>query len=170
MFLIFKLNIHTHFQFICNDSILIVIVVLIALQQAGSAVGWGFQLQSPGFVIALAYLFLVMGLSLSGLVQLGGNLMNAGSSLADKGGLSGSFFTGVLAIVVLAAGSMMGLMIGLVGGPLLAIGIVVTVMFGRGVASANQRVQDLKDELRVMERLIVREATTRIQSAAGDPA
>ncbi|QFU74502.1 protein-disulfide reductase DsbD [Halioglobus maricola] len=81
-------------------SFVAVAAVLIALQQAGSAVGWGFQLQSPGFVIALAYLFLVMGLSLSGLVHLGGNLMNTGSALADRGGLSGSFFTGVLAVVV----------------------------------------------------------------------
>ena len=53
---------------------------------------------------------------------------------------------------------------------IIVIGIVVTVMFGRGVASANQRVQDLKDELRVMERLIVREATTRVQSSSRNPA
>jgi len=41
-----------------------------------------------------------MGLSLSGVVQLGGSLMNAGNSLASRGGLAGSFFTGVLAVVV----------------------------------------------------------------------
>jgi thiol:disulfide interchange protein DsbD len=41
-----------------------------------------------------------MGLSLSGLVDFGGNLMNTGSGLADRGGLAGSFFTGVLAVVV----------------------------------------------------------------------
>ncbi len=74
--------------------------MLIALQQAGQAIGWGFQLQSPGFVIALAYLFIAMGLSLSGLVEFGGSLMNTGSGLANRGGLTGSFFTGVLAVVV----------------------------------------------------------------------
>ena len=81
-------------------SFVAVAALLIALQQAGQAIGWGFQLQSPGFVIALAYLFVAMGLSLSGLVEFGGQLMNTGSGLADRGGLSGSFFTGVLAVVV----------------------------------------------------------------------
>jgi thiol:disulfide interchange protein len=81
-------------------SFVLVAAALIALQQAGQAIGWGFQLQSPGFVIALAYLFIAMGLSLSGLVDFGGNLMNTGSGLADRGGLAGSFFTGVLAVVV----------------------------------------------------------------------
>jgi thiol:disulfide interchange protein len=81
-------------------SFVLVAAALIALQQAGQAIGWGFQLQSPGFVIALAYLFVAMGLSLSGLVDFGGNLMNTGSGLAERGGLAGSFFTGVLAVVV----------------------------------------------------------------------
>ena len=74
--------------------------ILITLQQAGRAVGWGFQLQSPGFVIALAYLFVIMGLSLSGVLQLGAGMMNIGSGLAGRGGASGSFITGVLAVVV----------------------------------------------------------------------
>jgi thiol:disulfide interchange protein DsbD len=81
-------------------SFLAVASVLIALQTAGQAVGWGFQLQSPGFVIALAYLFLAMGLSLSGMVQLGSSVMNLGGSLAGRQGSAGSFFTGVLAVVV----------------------------------------------------------------------
>ncbi len=62
--------------------------------------GWGFQLQSTGFVIALVYLFVAMGLSLSGLLEFGGSLMNTGSELADRRGMVGSFFTGVLAVVV----------------------------------------------------------------------
>ena len=81
-------------------SFLAVATVLIALRGAGQVIGWGFQLQSPGFVIALAYLFTLMGLSLSGLVNAGGGLMNLGSDLADQGGKRGSFFTGVLAVVV----------------------------------------------------------------------
>ncbi len=81
-------------------SFVLVAALLIALQHAGRAIGWGFQLQSPGFVIAMAYLFIAMGLSLSGLVEMGSNLMNTGSGLASRGGLSGSFFTGVLAVVV----------------------------------------------------------------------
>ena len=81
-------------------SFVLIAGVLISLQSAGRWVGWGFQLQSTGFVIALAYLFAVMGLSLSGLVLLGGRWMNIGAGLATAPGTRGSFFTGVLAVVV----------------------------------------------------------------------
>ena len=81
-------------------SFVLVAALLISLQAAGKAVGWGFQLQSPWFVAALAYLFFVMGLSLSGIVSFGSSWMNLGSSLANRQGYSGSFFTGVLATVV----------------------------------------------------------------------
>ncbi len=114
-----------------------VAAILIGLQQAGSAVGWGFQLQSPGFVIALAYLFLVMGLSLSGLVQLGGSLMNAGSGLADRGGLSGSFFTGVLAVVVASpcTAPFMGTALGFAVTQPPVIGLSVFAALGLGMAA-----------------------------------
>lgn len=41
-----------------------------------------------------------MGLSLSGVIHFGGSLMNLGNALAGQGGSKGSFFTGVLAVVV----------------------------------------------------------------------
>jgi len=81
-------------------SFLLIAAVLISLQSAGRWVGWGFQLQSTTFVIALAYLFTLMGLSLSGLVLFGGRWMNLGAGLATAPGARGSFFTGVLAVVV----------------------------------------------------------------------
>ena len=118
-------------------SFVTIAAVLIALQQAGKAVGWGFQLQSPGFVIALAYLFLVMGLSLSGLVQLGGNLMNAGSGLAQRNGLPGSFFTGVLAVVVASpcTAPFMGTALGFAVTQPAAIGLAVFAALGLGMAA-----------------------------------
>jgi thiol:disulfide interchange protein len=82
------------------SSFVMVGLLLITLQQAGSSVGWGFQLQSPRFVALLAYLFFAMGLSLSGVVELGAGMMGIGSELADREGYPGSFFTGVLATVV----------------------------------------------------------------------
>jgi thiol:disulfide interchange protein DsbD len=81
-------------------SFIAVALLLISLRNAGQAVGWGFQLQSPWFVALLAYLFFTMGLSLSGLVEFGGNWMNIGGSLTRISGYQGSFFTGVLATVV----------------------------------------------------------------------
>jgi thiol:disulfide interchange protein len=74
--------------------------VLIAIQQTGKLIGWGFQLQNTGFVIGLAYLFTLMGLSLNGLLHFGTSMMNVGQSLTEKDGDTGSFFTGVLAVVV----------------------------------------------------------------------
>lgn len=76
--------------------------LLIALRSAGSAVGWGFQLQDPPVVATLALLMLLVGLNLSGVFEVGASLQGVGSDLAAKGGLSGSFFTGVLAVVVAA--------------------------------------------------------------------
>jgi thiol:disulfide interchange protein len=74
--------------------------VLLALQAGGAAIGWGFQLQQPWFVAALVFLFFVMGLSMSGVVEFGTGLMGVGTRLQDSEGYSGSFFTGVLASVV----------------------------------------------------------------------
>ncbi len=81
-------------------SFLLVGAALLALKAAGQAVGWGFQLQQPWFVAALAYLFFAMGLSLSGFWQLGGSWMGFGNDLASRAGYAGSFFTGALATLV----------------------------------------------------------------------
>jgi thiol:disulfide interchange protein len=75
-------------------------IALLLARKGGEAIGWGFQLQSPSLIAALAYLFFVMGLSMSGAINFGSSLMGAGQHLTQKSGLSGSFFTGVLAAVV----------------------------------------------------------------------
>ncbi|MCL1531281.1 protein-disulfide reductase DsbD family protein [Xanthomonas nasturtii] len=74
--------------------------LVIGLRAAGQAAGWGFQLQQPWFVAALAYLMFAVGLSLSGVFTLGSNLGGIGQSLASRNGPLGDFFTGVLACVV----------------------------------------------------------------------
>ncbi|MDG2045589.1 MAG: protein-disulfide reductase DsbD [Halioglobus sp.] len=119
------------------SSFVFVAALLIALQQAGSAIGWGFQLQSPVFVIALAYLFVAMGLSLSGLVEMGGSLMNTGSGLANRGGLSGSFFTGVLAVIVASpcTAPFMGTALGFAVSQPPHIGLLVFAALGAGMAA-----------------------------------
>ena len=50
-------------------SFLALALGLIALQAAGSAVGWGFQLQEPGMVFVLALLFFAIGLNLMGVLR-----------------------------------------------------------------------------------------------------
>ncbi len=76
--------------------------VLLWLRALGEDVGWGFQLQSPLSVAILAYVLALVGFSLSGLFTLGTSLQGAGQGLAGKSGLVGTFFTGVLAVVVAA--------------------------------------------------------------------
>lgn len=81
-------------------SFAIVAGALLSLRAAGEQIGWGFQLQSPGFVTVLAYLLFVMALALSGVVTLGGRVAGLGSRLPGRSGYAGSFFTGALAAVV----------------------------------------------------------------------
>ena len=73
---------------------------ILALRAAGHLLGWGSQLQQPLLVGVLACVMLAVGLSLSGVVQFGASLGNAGAGLASRAGPAGDFFTGVLAVVV----------------------------------------------------------------------
>jgi thiol:disulfide interchange protein len=118
-------------------SFTLVALLLIALRGTGQAIGWGFQLQSPGFVITLAYLFTVMGLSLSGVVHFGGGLMNVGSSLAERSGAAGSFFTGVLAVVVASpcTAPFMGTALGFALTQATPIALAIFVALGAGMAA-----------------------------------
>ncbi len=86
---------------------------LLALRAGGAAIGWGFQLQSPVFVAVIAYVMLLLGLNLSGVFVVGGNF-GMGQSLTAKPGATGSFFTGLLAVVVAApcTGPFMGAAVG----------------------------------------------------------
>lgn len=75
-------------------------LALIAFKAAGAQIGWGFQLQSPKVVGVLAVLLFIIGLNLLGVFEFGGRLQGVGEGLTTRSGLSGSFFTGVLAVIV----------------------------------------------------------------------
>jgi thiol:disulfide interchange protein len=81
-------------------SFWLVVGVLLVLRGAGHNLGWGFQFQSPTFDALIAMLLFFLGLSLAGQFEIGLTLTSAGSGLAAKSGYTGSFFTGVLAVVV----------------------------------------------------------------------
>jgi thiol:disulfide interchange protein DsbD len=81
-------------------SFWILVAVLLGLRAAGATLGWGFQFQSPVFLALMAGLLFFLGLSLAGQFEIGLTLTSAGGSLAQKQGYTGSFFTGVLAVVV----------------------------------------------------------------------
>jgi thiol:disulfide interchange protein len=81
-------------------SFWLLVAVLLGLRDAGSHLGWGFQFQSPIFLSLMAALLFFLGLSLAGQFEIGLTLTRAGGSLAEKQGYTGSFFTGVLAVIV----------------------------------------------------------------------
>jgi DsbC/DsbD-like thiol-disulfide interchange protein/cytochrome c biogenesis protein CcdA len=73
---------------------------LAILRAGGAELGWGFQLQEPLFVFALAAVMLVFAMSMSGVFEFGLGATGVGANLQMKSGYVGSFFTGVLATVV----------------------------------------------------------------------
>ena len=93
--------------------------LMLALRAAGSAVGWGFQLQSPAFVAAMALLFVAVGLNFSGVFEMGLGLTRLGGAGTTRrndavkgdaapgeigpvrgGSLAGAFASGCLAVLV----------------------------------------------------------------------
>jgi thiol:disulfide interchange protein len=74
--------------------------VILAIRASVGDVSWGFQFQSPIFSLLVAYLFFVVGLNLAGVFEIAGGFTGVGQGLASRGGVTGAFFTGVLAVVV----------------------------------------------------------------------
>lgn len=111
--------------------------ILMALRAGGDQIGWGFQMQSPVFVFAMALLIFAIGLNFLGAFELSaGKLAGLGQKLTEKQGPSGAFFTGVLATVVATpctAPFMAGaLAFGLSASP--AVGFLVFLGLGLGLA------------------------------------
>ncbi len=73
--------------------------VLLALKSAGSAIGWGFQLQSPGVVWVLAVIFFLIGLNLMGAFEVGQLAPSSLLSMQAKHPGVDAFFSGVLAVI-----------------------------------------------------------------------
>ena len=72
--------------------------LLIILRTAGNHLGWGFQMQSPGFVLALILLFFLLALNLFGVFELGASLVGLDAKATGHlGGLASSFGNGALA-------------------------------------------------------------------------
>ena len=74
--------------------------LLLALRAGGEQLGWGFQLQSPAVVAALAALFTLIGLNLAGMFELGSLLPSSVASARARHPLIDSALTGVLAVAV----------------------------------------------------------------------
>ncbi len=76
--------------------------LMLVLRSAGESLGWGFQLQDPAVVAALAALFTLIGLNLAGLFEFRQVLPSSVASLQARHPAADAFLTGVLAVAVAA--------------------------------------------------------------------
>ena len=74
--------------------------LMLALRAAGEQLGWGFQLQSPAVVVALALLFTAIGLNLAGLFEFGQLLPSSLASLQSRHPVVDAALSGALAVAV----------------------------------------------------------------------
>ncbi|WPH21222.1 protein-disulfide reductase DsbD family protein [Variovorax paradoxus] len=73
---------------------------MLALRAAGAQLGWGFQLQSPAVVAALAALFTLIGLNLAGVFEFGRAAPLSLCSAQARHPIANDFLSGVLAVVI----------------------------------------------------------------------
>ncbi len=76
--------------------------LLLALRAGGEQLGWGFQLQSPAIIAALAALFTLIGLNLAGVFEFGSLLPGRLAATRLRHPLLDSALTGLLAVLVAA--------------------------------------------------------------------
>ncbi len=74
--------------------------LLLILKAGGASLGWGFQLQSPTFIIIVSVFMFLFGLSMLGVYEIGTSMTTIGGKTQDIGGLGGSFFSGIIATIV----------------------------------------------------------------------
>jgi thiol:disulfide interchange protein DsbD len=72
-------------------------VTVVGLRAAGSAVGWGFQLQEPSFLIAISALLTAFAMNLFGAFEIVVDTGGLGSVGSQAAGARRSFFDGLLA-------------------------------------------------------------------------
>ena len=109
---------------------------LAVLRAAGEELGWGFQLQSPAVVSALAILFFVLALNLSGVFEFGQLAPSGVTGWTAKNRTLDAFGSGILAVVVASpcTAPFMGAALGYAMTGTTATMLVVFVALGVGMA------------------------------------
>lgn len=110
--------------------------LLFVLKELGSAIGWGFQLQDPSFLLFMIAILIGLGLNLLGLFEIGTSLQSVGSGLASQSGNRGAFFSGALAVMVASpcTAPFMGSALGFAITQSPIIGLLVFLGLGFGMA------------------------------------
>ncbi len=81
-------------------SLLLLAGLLFSLREGGARLGWGFQLQSPYFMVALVLLFTLVAFNFLGLFEVGIPARFLPTALTAREGLAGEFFSGVLTVLI----------------------------------------------------------------------
>ena len=110
---------------------------LLIVRAAGGDAAWGFQFQSPVFVAGLVILLFAIGLNLLGAFEIGVSLTRVSAPKNSHGGLSGSFWSGVLATVVATpcTAPFMGAALGFALAQPAAVALLVFTFLGVGMAT-----------------------------------
>jgi thiol:disulfide interchange protein DsbD len=111
--------------------------LMLALRAGGEQIGWGFQLQSPPVVAALAALFTLIGLNLAGVFEFGSIFPSAMLSARARHPVADSLLTGVLATAVAApcTAPFMGAALGLAVTLATPLALLVFASVGLGMAA-----------------------------------
>jgi cytochrome c biogenesis protein CcdA len=75
-------------------------ILILILKNTGSAVGWGFQMQSPSFVLGTTILMVILGWSFVGVFDIGSEFAGNLAQSHQRSGAWGAFLSGVLATAV----------------------------------------------------------------------
>ena len=107
-----------------------------ALRAAGEQLGWGFQLQSPAVVTALALLFFVIALNLSGVFEFGLLVPSRLATWSHANRTANAFASGLLAVVIASpcTAPFMGAALGYALGERTHVTLGVFVALGLGMA------------------------------------
>ena len=126
--LVFTLGILTTFWVLAGS--------LLVLRAGGAQLGWGFQLQSPAVVAALALVVFALALNLSGVFAMGMSLTRLGG-IGSGMRYSDSFLTGLLAVIVATpcTAPFMGAALGYALTQHAVIGLAVFTALGLGLAA-----------------------------------
>ena len=110
--------------------------LMLGLRSTGAQLGWGFQLQSPTFVMLLASLFFILALNLSGVFEWGAFAQSMTSDISAKGRYADAFLAGVLASVVATpcTAPFMGAAVGFTLAQSTEVALAVFAMLGFGMA------------------------------------
>lgn len=81
-------------------SFWILAAILLTLQASGEQLGWGFQLQSPAFVVAMIFIFITLGLLFLSDIMIGQKIQTVAGRSKLPTNFIGSFLNGVLATAV----------------------------------------------------------------------